>query len=105
MIVLTLGGFLLTKVRTGYKSAANTLAPLTDNRRSTSVMAINDFTFPQPGEQIPPTPELNQIPLSVQINLTQRNIDTLMAAIITQMEALATYMKELTALKQGASCD
>lgn len=47
----------------------------------------------------------NQIPLSIRIDLAQRNIDNLMAQMVSQMESLAAYMRELAALKQGVSCD
>lgn len=46
--------------------------------------------------------ESNQIPLSIQIDLTQRNIDALMAQMVDQMETLAAYMRTLKALKQVA---
>lgn len=99
MMALTFGGFLLTK---------NGTAPGARDTQSRDTISLcwrptvkRECTTPSMPEQ----DSGDNLPLPIRIDLAQRNIDSLMAAIISQMESLADLMRELTALKQGVSCD
>lgn len=58
-------------------------------------------TSPEWG-QIPSTPESNSDSLTLQLTEAQINIETIQAAIIEQMMALADWMTRFKALQEAA---